>query len=299
MAAAAGGDLVDQPSEGEVALFQKLGTQFQIVSVVASMVAVGRREERLVVTPFALTLMPAQKRGVIDVVSIDKVAKVDISRIAREAEAFYTGFDPFSGEWDLYGLQTPELVAGPGFLDEIGLVVDAFYLATSFDPDDVLAPDIGLPAGKNWERYARHRRELLFKPFQRVEARRVWGVESPIELFLVQELARRGVHPQLQMLITDDGRTFPSLYHLWGDIDFRYGGGLVTEADLFFPEQRVAVFCDGGRFHRGKKRKKDLAINAKLQDLGITPLRIKGRIIVQDLGSAADLVMQSLGRDVG
>jgi hypothetical protein len=293
MVEAGSGVITDVPSQGVVDMFRAHGTCFQMVSVVASLVAVGEQDGHLLTTPFALTLMPASKRGQLEVVDIETVAHLDIAAIAREAHGFYTNFDPFTGEWGLYGLKTPELVAGKGFLDEIGLVVDAFYLATEYDPNDVLAPDIGLPDGAR-ERFARHRRDLLFKPFRRIEARRVWGAGSPIELFLLQELARRRLRPQLQMLIMDDGSTFPSLYHLWGDIDFRYSRGLVSEVDMYFPHERVAVFCDGGNFHRGKRRRKDEAINAKLEELGISVVRLKGSLIVGDLGRAADLVATAL-----
>ncbi|HET6523608.1 hypothetical protein [Sphingopyxis sp.] len=290
---AAGGTLTDLPTEGEVAMFRAQGTRFQAVSVVASLVAIGELDGHLLTTPFAITLLPASKRGELEVVDIETAAHLDISAAARESEAFYTDFNPFTGEWGLYGMKTPELVEGRGFLDEIGIVVDAYYLATEYDADDVLAPDIGLPERAR-ERYIRHRRDLLFKPFRRIEARRVWGAHSPIELFLLQELARRELHPQLQMLIMDDGSTFPSLYHLWGDLDFRYSRGLVSEADMYFSHERVAVFCDGRNFHRGKRRQKDEAINDKLERLGITSVRLKGSLIVRDLGRAADLVLVAL-----
>ena len=297
MIKAAAGDLRDEPSEGELSLFRQTNTQFQVISVVASLVAIGQEEGHLVTTPFALNLVPARKRGQIETASVDAVQAVNVSRIIREADAFYTGFDPFTGDCGLYGLNAHGLVPGPGFLDEIGFVIDAFYLACPYDPDDVLAPDIGFPVGPAFERYARYRRDLLFKPFKKVEVRPVWGARSPIEMFLIQELARRGVHPELQILVMDDGATFPSFYHLWGDPEFRSATGVLTEADLYFPDERVAVFCDGRSYHRGKKKRaKDEAINQKLRDLGITPIRITGRQIVLNLDQAADRVTETLMR---
>jgi hypothetical protein len=136
---------------------------------------------------------------------------------------------------------------------------------------------------------------LFFTPFQNVEARKVWSAESPIELFLIQELARRGLFPQVQMLIMGDGSTFPSLYDLWKDIEFRHMPGLLTEADLFFPHQRVAVFCDSTRHHRGRKaREKDAAISERLRALSIASVRVPGGTIVRDLKAAADLVGSAL-----
>ena len=58
-------------------------------------------------------------------------------------------------------------------------------------------------------------------------------------------MAKEKLFPQSQILIMGDGATFPSLYHLWQDLVFRHSDGLVAEVDLYFPTERVAVFCDG------------------------------------------------------
>ena len=63
---------------------------------------------------------------------------------------------------------------------------------------------------------------------------------------------------------------------------------------MFFPRERVAVFCDGGNFHRGKRRRKDEAINARLAEMNITTVRLRGSLIVGDLGRAADSVVAAL-----
>jgi hypothetical protein len=58
---------------------------------------------------------------------------------------------------------------------------------------------------KGEEKYRKHRARLLYTPFESVRTRRVWGAQSPIELFHFQELVRRGVSPLLHVLIYDDG----------------------------------------------------------------------------------------------
>jgi hypothetical protein len=79
----------------------------------------------------------------------------------------------------------------------------------------------------------------------------IWGAESPIELFLFQELMRRGVTPALQMLIYDEGSLHPSLNYMWSGVEFRHSPGLITESNMYFPEQKVAVFCDSTKYHWG------------------------------------------------
>jgi hypothetical protein len=154
--------------------------------------------------------------------------------------------------------------------------------------------DLRMPSDEMKAKYEKHRKKLLFTPFKKVEARRVWGAETPIELFLIQALAGENLFPESQMLIMEDGSTFPALYHHWQDIEFRHSAGLVTEADLYFPRKRVAIFCDGAHHARGKQRAKDASINARLEAVGIRPVRISGREINSDLTKALSRVIEAL-----
>jgi hypothetical protein len=151
-----------------------------------------------------------------------------------------------------------------------------------------------MPSDQMKARHEKHRRKLLFTPFKKVEARRVWGAETPIELFLIQALAKDTLFPENQMLIMEDGAIFPSLYHLWQDVEFRHSDGLITEADLYFPVKRVAVFCDGTHHSRGKQKAKDAAINAKLEAVGIRAVRIPGSEIKFELDKAVARVKEAL-----
>lgn len=295
MSKAAGGTLHDKPSAGEITLFRERGTEFQLVSVVLNCVAAGEADGALRVRPFAVTLIPASKRGHVDERSIDAIANLDVGKWLA-SHPMYSGYDPFSGEWSLYG-NMPGYLDGrrEGFLDEIGIVVDQYFMATETSEDDeILMMDLRMPTAQMNERYERHRRRLLFTPFKRVEARRVWGAETAIELFLIQALARERLYPECQMLIMEDGATFSSLYHLWQDIEFRHSAALVTEADLFFPEQKVAVFCDGAHHSRGKQKAKDVAITEKLKAFGIRAVRIPGADIKFDLPTAVASVKDAL-----
>jgi hypothetical protein len=285
MAEAARGILVDQPSEGEIALFREAGTQFQMISVVASVVAVGESKKGLEVTPFSLSLIPASKRGKVETKTIETIVALGGGEEWQKSEPCYFGYDPFVGDWDLYGLLR-YLGSADGYLDELGLVVGSYFLATEFDFEDVVMMKAAMPSEKLERKYRRKRIELLFRPFEKVE--------SPIELFLIQELARQGVHPAIQMLIMDDGRVFPSWYHFWHELTCDEAPGLVTEADLYFPEQKLAVFCDGAHHLRLKQRKKDEAIVNRLSELGIRSVRLPGRQIVWELEAAGRTVLDAL-----
>lgn len=297
MAEAAGGTLYDKPSDGEVELFRKRGTNFQMISIVLSGVAAGEVDGVLQVRPFAMSLIPASKRDQVATQTIDLIAKLDVSAWLA-TEPMYAGYDPFLGGWSLYG-NLPGYLDGErkGYLDEIGIVIDQFFLATELaENDEIITMDLKMPSEQMRARYEKHRRKLFFTPFKQVEARRVWGAETPIELFVIQALAKEKLFPACQMLIMDDGATFPSLYHLWNDVEFRHSDGLVTEADLFFADERIAVFCDGGHHARAKQKAKDAVITEKLAALGIRTVRIPGDEIREDLPNAICRVKEVLAQ---
>ncbi|MGB7934105.1 MAG: hypothetical protein WCH04_18135 [Gammaproteobacteria bacterium] len=154
MAETAGGMLSDTPSAGEIELFQQSETRFQLVSVVVNLIASGSDDGHFQGKPFAVTLIPASKRGEVSYCTIDLIEKLDVGQWLKTDPA-YVGYDPFSGEWLMYGGLGVLMNARPtkGFIDEIGLVVDQFFLATDFDPDDVLVLDVGMPTDKLAQKY--------------------------------------------------------------------------------------------------------------------------------------------------
>jgi len=297
MATAANGQLRDTPAEGEVAMFREAGTEFQMISVIVSLAHLGKRDGVAVATPYALSLIPASKRGAVSHSLIDLVAKLDVQKIIEETEPCYAGLNPFTGDWSLNAPLSILIGDNPFncFLDELGLVVGQYWLATKYNPNDVLEVPLGLPDGKAEEKYRKKRTKLLYAPFGKVVTRRIWGAESPIELFLFQELLRRGLSPSLQMQFYQDGSIHPSLYHLWRDVDFRHMPVLITESDMYFPDQRVAVFCDSNKHHaRAAAKRKDKKVDASLEAHGVTSVRVPGPLILNDLKAAADLVMAAL-----
>jgi len=213
-----------------------------------------------------------------------------------ETEPCYVGFDPFVGDWGLYS-PLSLLIGGKhdAKLDELGVVVGQYFLATAFDPVSIVETPLGFKNPKLEEKYRKHRLRLLHTPFTKVATRRVWGAQSPIELFLFEELLSRQIAPVPQVLFYDDGSAHSSLYHLWKDLEFRHAPTVIAEADFYIPGKKLAIFCDSNRYHRGGKAKaKDAAIDERLANVGVKSVRVPGKLIVSDLKAAADLVSAAL-----
>lgn len=296
MAAAAGGALRDKPSSGEIELHRTLGTRFQSIYVVLSVAAFRDKDGTLIGAPYAVSLIPASKRGTVQTVSIDFVERIDPETLTG-GDPCYLGYDPFRGDWKVFGrLETLMGLGGANcYVDELGVVIDHYFLATAFDEEDVLLAAGGFNDRAAEAKFNKHRNKRFFRPFERVEARRVWGAESPIELFLLQGLLGRGLSPALQMILCDDGTTYGALYHLWRDRHLEDLPSQITDADLYFPDQQLAIFCDSNRHHRGgQKAAKDGAIDERLAAAGFRSLRIRGPDIVRDLGAAVETVQQAL-----
>jgi hypothetical protein len=301
MVEAAGGVLSDEPTPGEVALYRRNQTRFQTVSVIVSIAAFREIDGVASGVPYAISLLPASRRGAVSDVGVDYVAEIDLNAVLERIEPCYLGFNPFSGAYGLFGPIGGLLGDGPSamFPDTVGLVTDLYYLQLGFDPDKLTYFDVGIGAGKPIQKYVKHRSRLMYSPFDGVAPRRVWGAESPIELFLLQALLRERLTPLLQMLLFEDGTTHPSLYDLWAE-DLGAVPGFITEADMYFPDQRVAVFCDSTRHHRGARAiAKDQRISARLEAAGIKAVRVPGALIVGDLEAATRQVLDVIERAGG
>jgi very-short-patch-repair endonuclease len=291
---AADQDLSTAPTEGEISYFRERGTRFQMIQIVLSLAWWETRQGGINAIPFAISAIPVSKRGEVTHTSIDGVSSLCGAPVSTED--VYTGFDPFSGEWAMYVHAGNGALIGSEkqHLDELGIVIERFFLATEFEHDDVVEFDAFITDDQSKKAYRKNRIKKLFQPFSKVRARRLWGLETPIELFLFQELLSRGERPECQYLIYPDGSAFQSLYDMYSDIEFRRGQNLLAEADLFMPKERLAIFCDGAHHERRKQKDKDARINSELEKLGIRSVRLPGRLINSDLKAAGDLVEDAL-----
>lgn len=291
------GDVLrDEPSDAEVEYFRSVGAVFQPVLLVMNLAAIFGSDETLEGIPYAISAIPMSKRGVVTTVTIDSVKAHRGGAAFAEADWAYSGFDPFVGEWSTFSIAGTilDMKGGKGYVDELGAIVGMYYLWTGFDREDVLEVDQWLPDAASRKRFLRNRIKTIYQPFKQVEVRRIWGAQTPIELFLYQELLFRGLRPALQQLVFPDGRTYPSLYDSHADIETRHELQLLTEIDLYFPAERLAVFCDGAHHGRGKQAERDAKVDARLAEFGITSVRASGKLIIEDLSSAADEVCRKL-----
>ncbi len=174
MAAAAGGDMYDKPSEGEIALHQRLGSRFQLIMVVMNVAALREHDGELLGAPYSISLMPASKRGEVDTATIEFVAQMDPAKLMG-GQPCYLGYDPFQGDWGLFGDLQFFRTNAAGFLDEVGLVIDHYYLVTAVDEADVLTLGLDVGSPEAQAKFNKHRNKRFFRPFERVEARRVSG----------------------------------------------------------------------------------------------------------------------------
>jgi hypothetical protein len=145
------------------------------------------------------------------------------------------------------------------------------------------------------KKYRNFRIKRYFNPFTNLLPRHIWGVDSPIELFLMQSMVDYGLSPIPQYLIYKDGSALPCFHDMFLDDSFGNDQTLITEADFYFPDRHLAIFCDSSRHHRSQKAiQKDESITKSLKDLGFNTLRIPGAMIVNDLPCALNLVVEKL-----
>lgn len=299
MAEAAGGDLRDDPSAGEIELYTARETAFQLIFVVFNLFALKAVEDRVVGRPYAISLVPASKRGAVQTVPIDWVKNMRLEPSPFDGKA-YLDFDPFAGDRGMFGDAAMFREQGGlngKYPDEIGFVAGGYLLAPVSQDDPPLLPGAGLKGEKANARYAKFRAKSFYRSFETDQPRRIWGLDSPIELFMAQGLADRGLYPEMQTLFLGDGSAFPSYYHMLDDPALRTRLDAFTTADFYFPDQRLVVFCDSTRFHSRKaQRDKDAKITAQLESFGYRVLRIQGATIVDDLPAALDQVATALAQ---
>lgn len=268
------------PSKEAVEFYRKRGDTFQMVNVVICCHSFERREGRLFALPYHISLRPASKNNSPQEIDIEWIANHDLSKVL-EGRPHYIGYNPFTTAFGLYALG-PVPVSETVCSDVIGFVYNSYFVASKHVRKDVLDPGLcttllGDANGVLGD-YRSFRFKKYFKKFTNSRPEKIWGCDSPIELFLLQAMSQIGLHPKIQMLIYPDGSIFPSLQSMWeSGVRTKKLAKVITEADFFFEKEKVAVFCDSKAHHTSAAEvAKDFAIDKKLQTVGIRSFRLAG-----------------------
>lgn len=282
------------PSKEAIEFYQNRGDAFQMINVVVCCYAFEKIDGKLTGLPYHVSLRPAQKRGLSSSVSANWIEKIDLSAVL-EGNPHYMGYNPFSNAFGVYAcgsVPKNEKICS----DVIGLVYNTYFLASNYEQKDVCDP--GMCTALIGESrailndYRKYRFSRYFKPFKDIAPIKIWGCDSPIELFLLQAMNSLKLKPKIQMHIFKDGSTFPSLQAMWeSGRRTKTLARTITEADFFFEEQKVAVFCDSVEHHsKPEAIEKDRVIDESLKNIGIRSIRISGPDIVDSPISAAKRV---------
>lgn len=287
------------PSEEAIEFYGKRGDRFQMINVVVCCYAFEENNGNHIGLPYHISLRPAQKRGVPSTVGIKWIEKMDLSAVL-EGNPHYMGYNPFSNAFGFFAIG-PVSVNERICSDTIGFVYTTYFLASNYDKQDVCEPGKcrSLIGGSKsiLNDYRKFRFSRYFKPFENIEPIKIWGCDSSIELFLLQAMNSLNLRPKIQMYIFNDGTTFPSLQSMWeGGRRTKRLAKTITEADFFFDEQMVAIFCDSVAHHSSEEAiEKDAAIDENLNNIGIRSIRISGPDIVQSPINCAQRIAEIVG----
>lgn len=281
-----------QPSEKIIDYYCSNNITFQMINVVANVYDLKLEGNLLTGKPYSISLVPTSANGIIDEVDAKYASHFPLENIQDLGFAYFD-FDPFSAGYGFYA-KYGSLMRADGldiYTDSIGFVVNGYFLATSYNKNEVLLPNIASASQYIRDKYTQFRMKHYFKKFDSLQPRKIWGADSPIELFLIQALASKNIYPQIQTLIFKNGEVFPSFFEMVSPNTVTENHELITEVDLFFPEKKTAIFCDSTKHHRSNKAKeKDQRISMELEKLGIQSMRIDGRDIVYSLEKSVERI---------
>lgn len=272
-------------------IYSKRKAKFQLVSIVVNAYSFRDVEGVIHAKPYNISLFPFSKREKVQYISIDYLKTISMSEI-NSRSSIYIGFNPFK---KAYGVFSPGgLMTGMNIeSDMIGFVDNTFAVVSPFDHNSVTAPFI--QDSKIANDFNKYRNRIYFKEFKTLKPRKIWGCDSPIELFLLQAMDYLGLSPMIQTMIGEDGYIASNYHTLWNDKKLRREFKIISEADFYFPGEKLAVFCDSKEFHSSDKAKeKDSLIDKRLDSIGIKSLRIYGKDIVDSPINCAKRIVSAL-----
>jgi hypothetical protein len=279
------------PIEKEYEYYEKLGvTEFQAIQIVINChILKPQADGSILGLPYSVSLIPMERDKAIDTWNIELLRQFDLRELCQRGGYVYSGLNPFQGWYDGYvsDFSVFSNIGDKEYPDCIGFVWGMYFLAPEFDKKEVIMPENQTFSRPINAKYRKFKTDLYFKKFTNTNPRRIWGCDSPIELFLLQGLNHRNHFPEIQMCIFKNGDLIPNYYKMQENEQFLTQDKLITAADFYFPEKKLAIFCDGKDFHDSEK---DERINNKLNEIGVDVLRFSGKEITEELSNVLDRI---------
>ncbi|OMH30218.1 endonuclease domain-containing protein [Motiliproteus sp. MSK22-1] len=284
------------PSEELISIYERNKIDFQLINVIVNLYGFEEKDNTLIGKPYSISLKPTEKRGKVTKHKPAYFRNFNMENL-RSQDLSYIGFNPFTQSYVMFGHYSTFISQGcfKTHSDMVGFVLNTYALATKWDFNEICLP--GMPGCNQHLRtkFKKYRTRRYFKKFDSIRPRKVWGCDSPIELFLLQAMDVKGLFPEIQTALFEDGSSHPTLHQMITANSKECEIRQITDADFYFPEKKLAVFCDSNAHHRSKKAKdKDTRIDGELKDLGIDSLRIMGTDIVNDPYRCVDSILEKL-----
>ena len=283
------------PLAEEYEYYESIGvSEFQALQIVMNFYVFEEIENNgLKGFPYSISLVPMEKNKQIDTWNIDLLKNFDLEQLCQEGGYVYSDFNPFQGWYDRYvsHFSVFSNIENKVYSDCIGFVWGMYFLSYKFDKKEVQIIENQVYSKQINAKYRKFKTDLYFKSFKDTKPRRIWGCDSPIELFVLQGLYLKNIFPEIQMCFYKNGEIFPNYYKMQESEYWIGQEQLITSADFYFPDKKVAIFCDGKEFHNSEK---DKIINKKLNDIDINVLRFTGKEINDNLSKVLDTIEKTI-----
>ncbi len=269
------------PSKKEIHYHKRNNSRFQLINLVLSMHSCIDIDNKLQVYPYSLSLSPWVKKWNVENINLSFIENIDIKENMLE-NTFYINYSPFKEK--LWIICWPEFIAEDEHLDSIWFIIGSYFLNTNWHKSKMAFPFVS-----NTENRWLHKQILQYcqtrfcKPFKDNLPRVIWWADSPIELFVIQWLAKKQLFPTIQTDIFKDGTTYAHFYNRIENENYIKHKLLITSIDLYFEDVKLAIFCDWKEFHSWEKEEKDKRINIELNKIWINILRFTWKKITENL----------------
>lgn len=283
--------LTVNPSEIEYEYYKSIGVnEFQAISIVFNFFALEDNPEgSLKGLPYNISLLPMTNKGKIDTWRIELLEQMDVEQLSQEGNLVFTEFNPFQSWKQGMGMdyQIFSNLDYNDYIDTVGFNWGMYFLSPIFDKREIKVLENSTSSKEINAKYRKYKTNLFFKNFSNTEPRRIFGCDSPIELFLLQGMYLKKLTPIIQTNIFKSGDVIANYFEMQDSGIWLGQEQLITQADFYFPDKKLAIFCDGKEFHDLNKDKK---INEALNKLDINILRFTGKDITENLENVLETI---------